>query len=144
MTHFPFSSVRMLLNWQSPGPMCTHTPDNGLPSWSMTSPVQRQWPAGTVGPGVFRWNGVPSAGGVAALGSAICCVVGEAVAEGEPQAAITLATSRSDRIIGECGGAWTAAASPPPPLTSTLYSPSARQPVDATAPHSGDVVLPFV
>src|SRR5437870_13510599 len=101
MTHLPFSSVRMLLNWQSPGPMWTQTPANGLPSWSMTSPVQRQWPAGTVGPGVFRWKGVPSAGGVAEVGSGIGCAVGEAVAWGELQAPITLATSTSARVIAE-------------------------------------------
>ena len=71
MTHLPFSSVRMLLKRQSPGPMCTQTPERGLLSWSMTEPLQRQWPSGTVGPGVFSLNGVPSAGGVAAVGSTI-------------------------------------------------------------------------
>ncbi len=33
---------------------------------------------------------------------------------------------------------------PPPALISTLNSPSARQPVEATAPQSGWVVFPLV
>src|SRR5438270_10087657 len=37
-----------------------------------------------------------------------------------------------------------AAMLPPPALASTVYSPSARHPVEAIAPHSGWVVFPFV
>jgi len=72
--------------------MCTHTPASGVPIPSKTWPVQRQCPSGTVGPGVMRRNGVPDAGAVAAVGSAVgvgVCGVATAAGAEPPHATIS-------------------------------------------------------
>jgi len=66
-----------------------------LLSWSMTLPVQRQWPAGTVGPGVTSRKGVPPAGGVALEGSFTGLVVGTPAAPDGEQARAATARRRN-------------------------------------------------